>query len=81
MTTANIAEIKSHFSRYLSLVEKGESVQVCKRNVAIAQIVPLNTKKKNKTKLDCGRGTVVVHGDLTEPAMDTADWNMLKGEL
>lgn len=81
MTTANIAELKSHFSRYLNLVEHGEPVQICKRNVAIAQIVPLAAKKNNKTKLDCGQGTVVVHGDLIEPAMDSADWNMLKGNL
>lgn len=81
MTTANIAELKSHLSRYLNLVERGEPVQICKRNVAVAQIVPLAAKKKNKTRLDCGKGTVVVHGDLTEPTMDSADWNMLGGEL
>jgi antitoxin (DNA-binding transcriptional repressor) of toxin-antitoxin stability system len=81
MTTANVAELKSHFSRYLNLVENGESVQICKRNVAVAQIVPLAAKKKNKTRLDCGQGTVVVHGDLTEPAIDSTDWNMLRGEL
>ena len=81
MTTANIAELKSHFSRYLNLVEHGEPVQICKRNVAVAQIVPITAKKKNKTKLDCGKGTVVVHGDLTEPAIDSTDWKMLGGDL
>ncbi len=81
MTAANIGEIKSHFSRYLSLVEKGESVQVCKRNVAIAQIIPIASAAKNKTKLGCGKGTVRIHGDLTEPAMSSNDWNMLEGEL
>ena len=81
MTVANIAELKSHFSRYLSLVEKGESIQVCKRNVAIAQIVPIASATKNQTKLGCGKGSVKVYCDLTESAMDSADWNMLEGEL
>lgn len=81
MTAANIADIKSHLSRYLRLVEKGESIQVCKRNVAIAQIVPVPPVTKNKTKLGCGKGTVRVHGDLTEPAMDSSDWNMLESGI
>ena len=81
MTSANIAEIKSHFSRYLSLVEKGESVYVCKRNVAIAQIIPIASVSENKTKLGCGKGTVKIKGDLTEPAMDSKDWSMLGGAL
>ncbi|MEN8255333.1 MAG: type II toxin-antitoxin system prevent-host-death family antitoxin [Verrucomicrobiota bacterium] len=79
MTAANIVEIKNHFSHYLDMVVNGEPVQICKRNVAIAQIVPLEGKKRNRTKLGCGSGTVGVAGDLTEPAMDSGDWNMLGG--
>lgn len=81
MTTANIAEIKNNFSHYLNLVAQGEPVQVCKRNVAIAQIVPIATVKKNKTKLGCGKGSVKINGDLTESAMDSSDWSMLGGDL
>ena len=78
MTTANVAEIKNRFSHYLDLVAHGESVQVCKRNVAVARIVPIATAKMNKTKLGCGKGTVTIKADLTEPAMDSTDWNMLE---
>ncbi len=81
MTTANIAEIKNRFSHYLDLVAKGEPVQVCKRNVAVARIVPIAAKKTNKTKLGCGMGTVKIKVDLTEPAMDSKDWNMLGNGL
>jgi prevent-host-death family protein len=81
MTTANIAEIKNHFSRYLDQVAHGETVQICKRNVAVAQIVPIKAKKENRTKLGCGAGSVKVVGDLTEPAMDSNDWSMLGGSL
>ena len=79
MTTANIAEIKNHFSHYLGLVEQGGSVQVCKRNVAIARIVPIESGNTNQTKLGCGKGSLKIKGDLTAPAMDSSDWNMLEG--
>ena len=81
MTTANVAEVKNHFSHYLDLVAHGEPVQVCKRNVAIAQIIPIATKKMNETKLGCGKGTVKIKAGLTEPAMDSSVWSMLGGEL
>jgi len=81
MTTANVAELKSHFSRYLNLVEQGEPIEICKRNIAIAQIVPIVAKLKNKTKLGCGQGSVQIKGDLTEPTMNSNDWNMLGDEL
>jgi antitoxin (DNA-binding transcriptional repressor) of toxin-antitoxin stability system len=41
MINLNINEIKTHFSRFLSKVSKGETVIVCKRNVPIAEIKPI----------------------------------------
>lgn len=76
MTTANVAEIKNHFSHYLDLALHGEPVQICKRNVAVAELVPLSAQKPNKTRLGCGIGTVIIHCDLTDTVMDTAEWNM-----
>jgi prevent-host-death family protein len=37
----NIHEAKAKLSEYLAAVEAGETVQICRRNVPIAQIVPL----------------------------------------
>ena len=80
MTTTNVGDLKSHLSHYLRLVADGEPVQVCKRNVAIAQIVPVASRVANRTVLGCGAGSVVIKADLTEPAMESCDWNMLGGE-
>ncbi len=45
----------------------------------IARIVSdKHGKKKNKTILDCGHGTVKVAADLTEPMISENNWNMLK---
>lgn len=38
MITINVQEAKTHFSRYLDEVEKGEHVIVCKRNRPVAEI-------------------------------------------
>ena len=80
MTTANVAEIKSHFSNYLKMVMNGEPVEVCKRNVAVARMVPISAKPTNKTQLGCGKGSVKIIGDITEPAIEESSWNMLCGE-
>ena len=38
MIEVNIHEAKTHLSRYLEQVEKGEIVVLCRRNVPIAEI-------------------------------------------
>ncbi len=37
----NIHEAKTHLSRYLERVERGETIVLCRRNVPIAEIRPL----------------------------------------
>ena len=79
MKVANIAELKNNLSRFLALVEQGETVEICKRNIPIAHLIPLRSKKKkNLTRLGCGRGSVRVHADLTEPMIPEDSWEMLK---
>ena len=79
MKVTNIAEFKMNLSKFLSLVEKGEKIEICKRNIPFAQVIPLSPRqKKNLTKLGCGRGSVRVSGDLTEPLIPTENWEMLK---
>jgi prevent-host-death family protein len=46
MITINIHEAKAKLSEYLTAVEAGETVQICRRNVPVAQIVPLNKPRK-----------------------------------
>lgn len=77
MKSANIAEVKRHFSHYMSVVAQGEDVQICKRNLAVARIVPEPAPQKNRTQLGCVRDTVTVLSDLSEPAMDASQWDVL----
>ena len=54
-------------------------VEICKRNIPIALLVPHGSGKTgNRTQLGCGRGTVQIKGDLTEPLIPEDSWDMLK---
>jgi len=41
MISINTHEVKAKLSEYLAVVESGEIVQICRRNVPIAHLVPL----------------------------------------
>jgi prevent-host-death family protein len=79
MKVVNIADLKNNLSKYLSYVEKGESVRICKRNVPIADLTPVRIEKRsNGTKLGYGLGSATIKGDLTEPLIPLEAWEMLK---
>ena len=80
MKVANIAEFKRKLSSYLAAVERGEEIEIRKRNLPIARVVPVARPQKNETVLGCGRGTVKIVGDLTEPLIAEGDWEMLRGD-
>jgi prevent-host-death family protein len=40
MKTASVREVQHHFSKVLAWVEKGEEVQITRRNKLVAKIVP-----------------------------------------
>lgn len=51
MTKLNIHEAKTHLSKYLVKVQRGETIQICKNGKPIAQIIPMPKKKRNLKKL------------------------------
>jgi prevent-host-death family protein len=81
MKTANVAELKNRLSEFLAYVEAGEEVEICKRNIPIARVVPVPAKHVNQTKIGCGKGTVKILGDLTEPQIPLTDWDMLRDDV
>lgn len=77
MKIANIAEFKNRLSEYLALVVQGEEIEVRKYNIPIAKVIPVYRPGRNKTRLGCGRGSVKIAADLTEPLIPGNDWEML----
>jgi antitoxin (DNA-binding transcriptional repressor) of toxin-antitoxin stability system len=76
---ANIGMVKEHFSAYVTLVEQGTTVQVCRRNRPVAELVPLEEGNiRNRTRLGSDPGSVISKCDLTAPAIPETEWDMLK---
>ena len=75
----NIGMVKEHFSAYVALVEKGTTVQVCRRNRPVAELVRLEEGHvRNRTRLGSDPGSVMAKCDLTAPAIPETEWDMLR---
>ena len=61
MIKLNVHEAKTHLSRYLELVEKGETITLCKRNVPIAEIHAIKKVKTGKRPIGLGKGEFTSH--------------------
>ena len=70
MIKLNVHEAKTHLSRYLELVEKGESITLCKRNVPIAEIRPIRKPKAGKRPIGTGKGDFHLDERFFEPLPD-----------
>ena len=56
MIKLNIHEAKTHLSKYLELVSKGETILLCKRNIPIAEIRSIPQKHQSKRPLGLAKG-------------------------
>lgn len=56
MIVINTHEAKARLSEYLATAEAGEVVQICRRNVPIAQLVPLPKQSNEPRPIGMGPG-------------------------
>ena len=66
MKKLNLHEVKAQFSKYIELVEAGETVIICKRNVPVAEIRPIAKKQKKVPELGWAEGIFTVPADFNE---------------
>ena len=59
MIRVNVAEAKTHLSRYLESVERGETVVLCRRNVPVAEIRALPKVIREPRPVGIDRGMTV----------------------
>ena len=69
MIKINIAEARAHFSRYIESVEHGETVTICRRNVPIVEIRPLQRPPRELRPVGIDRG-MEVPASFFEPLPD-----------
>ena len=67
MIRLNIHEAKTHLSRYLPLLEAGETIILCKRNVPIAEIKSIEKRRTQPRKLGLAKGQFEVTDAFFEP--------------
>jgi len=67
MIKLNIHEAKTHLSRYLGRLARGESILLCKRNIPIAEIRPLPPHRKNRRPVGLAKGKFKIPPEFFEP--------------
>jgi len=70
MIRLNIHEAKTHLSRYLPRLEAGETIILCKRNVPIAEIKPIEKRRAEPRELGFMKGQFEVTDAFFEPLPD-----------
>jgi antitoxin (DNA-binding transcriptional repressor) of toxin-antitoxin stability system len=70
MIKLNIHEAKTHLSKYLELVAKGETIVLCKRNIPIAEIRSIPQNRKSKRPLGLAKGKFQVPPEFFQPLPD-----------
>jgi antitoxin (DNA-binding transcriptional repressor) of toxin-antitoxin stability system len=70
MIRLNIHEAKTHLSRYLKRLAKGERIVLCLRNVPIAEIRALPAAETKPRPIGLARGRFTVPPSFFEPLPD-----------
>ena len=70
MIKLNIHQAKTHLSRYLARLKPGEVIQLCKRNVPIAEIRPLPAAAHKRRPLGLAKGKIQIHSSFFDPLPD-----------
>ena len=66
MVKLNLHQVKAQLSKYIEMVEAGEVITVCKRNVPVAEIRPIAKKKKRVPQLGWAEGICEIPANFNE---------------
>ena len=67
MIKLNVHEAKTHLSRYLAKLARGETILLCKRNIPIAEIRSLPSHRKNKRPVGLAKNKFKIPPEFFEP--------------
>lgn len=67
MIRLNIHEAKTHLSKHLRRLARGETIILCKRNIPIAEIRPLPQPGRAKRPIGLCKGMFEVPPEFFEP--------------
>ncbi len=70
MIRLNIHEAKTNLSKYLNSLSSGERIIICKRNVPIAEIRPIDQPATDPRPVGLAKGEFEVTDSFFEPLPD-----------
>lgn len=70
MTTVNIHEAKTHLSRLVARVARGESFVIAKAGKPLARVIPIDAKESPKDRLGFMKGEFKVPKDFDDMGRD-----------
>jgi antitoxin (DNA-binding transcriptional repressor) of toxin-antitoxin stability system len=70
MIRLNIHQIRTQFSKYVELVEGGETILICRRNLPVAEIRSIRDPSKRKPVLGAAKGMFEIGPAFDEPLPD-----------
>lgn len=70
MIRINIHEAKTHFSRYLERLRRGEVFLICKRNVPIAELRAVTPARTEPRPIGLAKGELALPRSFSDPLPD-----------
>jgi prevent-host-death family protein len=70
MQTVNIHQAKTHLSRLVARVERGESFVIARAGKPLARVVPVEAKESSKDRLGFMKGEISVPKDFDQMGRD-----------
>ena len=67
MKRINIHDAKTHLSRYLEAVERGETFLICRRNAPVAELRPVRCERTKPRPVGLAQGTLRVPAAFFKP--------------
>jgi prevent-host-death family protein len=66
MTTVNVHEAKTHFSKLLARVQAGERIIIANAGRPVAELGPISERPKRRP-VGIDKGKVFIHDDFDDP--------------
>lgn len=70
MSKLNVHEAKTHLSKYLSRIEQGETIVLCKRGKPIAEIRPIRAVRQEPRPIGLAKGQFSIPPEFFDPLPD-----------
>ena len=70
MIKVNIHQAKTHFSKYLAKLKKGETIVICNRNIPIAELRPIIQHLVKARPIGLAKDQFTIPPDFFEPLPD-----------